>query len=207
MVDQQELEHAGARGDDVGRARRDDHAVGAHRRARRLQLRHLLDFHDAHAARTVDADAWVIAVVRHRDAALDRGLQDGLALLDRDLAAIDRQRNGVHALQYSDRFTAGWSVTAYINNRPDSGHATVTRYWVGDPVVIPLITLDTPADRRRVEALGFRAFAPSSIDAIVSPARPSSRACSSTRAIIGRMRGRPIALVNRGASLGHQVTG
>ncbi len=76
MVDQQELEHAGARLDHVGRLRRHDHALGDRRRAGRLQLRHLLDLDDADAAGAVDAEAGVIAVVRDLDAALDRGLQD-----------------------------------------------------------------------------------------------------------------------------------
>ena len=53
-------------------------------------------FHDADAARTVNAEPGMVAVVGHRDAALDRGLQDGLALLDGDLTTIDRQRDGVH---------------------------------------------------------------------------------------------------------------
>ena len=57
MVDQQELEHAGARLHDIRRLRVHDHAVGARRRARRLQLRHLLDLDDADAAGPVDAEA------------------------------------------------------------------------------------------------------------------------------------------------------
>ncbi len=97
MVDEEELEHPRARLDDVRGPRRYDHAVGAGRRARRLQLRHLLDLHDADAARSVDADAGVIAVIRDGDPALDRGLQNGLALLDGDLAAVYRQRDGIHS--------------------------------------------------------------------------------------------------------------
>ena len=42
------------------------------------------------------ADAGVVAVVGNRDAVLDGGLQDGLALLDGDLPAVDRQRHGFH---------------------------------------------------------------------------------------------------------------
>jgi hypothetical protein len=38
----------------------------------------------------------VIAVVGNGDAGLDRGLQDGLAFLDGDLPAVDRQRDGVN---------------------------------------------------------------------------------------------------------------
>ena len=50
MVDQQELEHSGPRFDHVGRARADNHPLGADGRARRLQFRHLLDLDDADAA-------------------------------------------------------------------------------------------------------------------------------------------------------------
>src|SRR6185295_7911845 len=73
MVDEQELEDSGASLHDLGRLRRDDHAVRADGRARRLQLRHLLDFHDADAAGAVDPDARVIAVIRNGNAAFDRG--------------------------------------------------------------------------------------------------------------------------------------
>ena len=96
VVDQQQLEHAGARRHDIGRACGDDHAVAADRGARRLQLRHLLDFDDADTARAVDADARVIAVVRNLDAALDGGLQHRPAFLNFDRPAVDCQRDGVH---------------------------------------------------------------------------------------------------------------
>jgi hypothetical protein len=91
MVDEEELENAGSSGDDLGIARRDHHAVGARRGARRLQLRHLLDLHHADAARTVDAKARVITVVGERNPVLDGGLQDRSALFDRKLPAIDGQ--------------------------------------------------------------------------------------------------------------------
>ena len=83
MVDEQELEHAGARFDDVGRLRHDAHPVGAHRRARRLQLRHLLDLDDADAAGAVDAERGVVAVIRNGEPVLDGRLQDRLALCRR----------------------------------------------------------------------------------------------------------------------------
>ena len=96
VIDQQKLEDAGARAHHVRRARRHHHAFGAHGRTRRLQLRHLLDLDDADAAGAVDADARVIAVIRDGDAAFDGGLQDGLAFLDGDPAAVDRERHGFH---------------------------------------------------------------------------------------------------------------
>jgi hypothetical protein len=64
VVDQQELEHPRARGDNLRRAGAHDHPFGADCRTRRLQLRHLLDFDDADAAGAVDADTGVVAVVR-----------------------------------------------------------------------------------------------------------------------------------------------
>ena len=52
------------------------------RRARRLQLRHLLDLHQADAARRVDAQTGVVAVVRDLDAGFDGRLQHRRALRD-----------------------------------------------------------------------------------------------------------------------------
>ena len=96
MIQKKELEHARARLLDLRRVGRDDHPVGADRRARGLQLRHLLDADDADAAGAVNAKARVIAVVGDRAAVLVGRLEDGLALLDRDLLAVYRQRDGVH---------------------------------------------------------------------------------------------------------------
>src|SRR6185312_1091077 len=96
VIDEQELEDAGARGLHLRRARRDHHAVGADGRTGRLQLRHLLDLDDADAAGAVDANARVIAVVGDRNSAFDRGLKDRLALLNGHLLAVDRQRHSVH---------------------------------------------------------------------------------------------------------------
>ena len=104
VIDQEELEHAGARLDDLGRPRAHHHALGAHRRARRLQLRHLLDLDDADAAGAVDADAGVIAVIRDGDAVFDGRLQDGLAFFDRDRPAVYRERDGFHRQSIISRF-------------------------------------------------------------------------------------------------------
>jgi hypothetical protein len=71
MVDEQELEHARTGGGGLRIPGAHDHALGADGRARRLQLRHLFDLDDAHAAGPVDADAGVVAVVRDGDAGLD----------------------------------------------------------------------------------------------------------------------------------------
>ena len=97
MIDQQKLEHAGARFDDVGRLRVHDHAVGAHRRARRLQLRHFFDLDDADAAGPVDAEAGVIAVVGKLDAVFDGRLKDRLAFFDREFPPVDGDLDRIHS--------------------------------------------------------------------------------------------------------------
>src|SRR5687768_7168180 len=73
-------------------------AFADRRRARGLPLRHLLDLHQADAARSVDAEPGVITVVGNLDAGLDRRLQHGLALLYRELPAVDRKGNRLHNL-------------------------------------------------------------------------------------------------------------
>jgi acetyltransferase-like isoleucine patch superfamily enzyme len=113
----------------------------------------------------------------------------------------------------------GWSVTAYIANRPDLPRPDLSPLvdandihpdWLADPVVIPLIT---PGYRRQIAdeaaARGFRAFAtvvdPTAVVASSVTFQPgvfvNAGAIIAARARIGRL-----ALVNRGASLGHAVT-
>ena len=96
VIDQQKLEDARACLDDIRGLRVHHHSFGDRRRARRLQLRHLLDLDDADAAGPVDPEARVVAVVGNPDAGLDGGLEDRPALLGRDRLPVDRQRNGVH---------------------------------------------------------------------------------------------------------------
>ena len=96
VVDEEELEHALAAVDRFRVLRVHHHAFGHRRRARRLQLGHLLDLDQADAARRVDAETGVVAVVRHLDAGLDGGFQDAGALRDRQLPTIDGQRDEIH---------------------------------------------------------------------------------------------------------------
>src|SRR5687768_1261139 len=107
MVNQQELEYAGARFDDVWRLSVHDHAVGARRRARRLQLRHLLYLDDAYAAGAVDTEAGVIAVVGKLDAVLEGRLKDCLAFFDRQFPSVDGDLDRVHSLSNSSVFREG----------------------------------------------------------------------------------------------------
>src|SRR5262249_27102293 len=140
MVDQEELEHAGARRLHVRRPRRYDHAVGADGRTGGLQLRHFFDLHDAHAARAVDADARVIAVVGDRDSAFDRGLENCLAFLDSHRLAVDRQRYSVHK-------------TSIIPRAERSAEAFALRWGLSDP------RERTPATNSVFSAVAFRGWA------------------------------------------------
>jgi hypothetical protein len=96
VIDQQELEHALAAFDGFRILRVHHHAFGRRRRARRLQLGHLVDLDQADAARRVDAQAGVVAVIRDLDAGFDGGLQNRGALADGELPTVDGQRDGFH---------------------------------------------------------------------------------------------------------------
>jgi hypothetical protein len=72
------------------------HALANRRRARGLQLGHLLDLHEADAARRVDAETGVVAVVGDLDAGLDGGFEDRGALRDGELPTVDGQRHEFH---------------------------------------------------------------------------------------------------------------
>ena len=68
MVAQQHLEHRLARLLDLVAVGGDDHALADHRGARGLQLGHLLDLHQAHAASALQRKVGVVAKRRHFDA-------------------------------------------------------------------------------------------------------------------------------------------
>ena len=97
VVDEQELEHARPALDGFAVVRVDHHALGYRRRAGRLQLGKLLDLHQADAARGVDAETGVVAVIRHLNAGLNGRLQHRGALRHRNLTSIDRESDGFHA--------------------------------------------------------------------------------------------------------------
>ena len=96
VIDQQELEHALAAFDGLGVLRVHHHAFSHRRRARRLQLAHLFDLHQADATRGVDAETGVVAVIRDLDAGFNGGLEDRGALRHGQLAAINGQRDVFH---------------------------------------------------------------------------------------------------------------
>jgi hypothetical protein len=96
MIDEKELEDSCTCADHLRIARADYHPVGRDHRTRRLELRHFFDLDHADAARTVNGDAGVVAVIRDRDAGLDACLQNRFPFFYRDLPSVYRQRDGFH---------------------------------------------------------------------------------------------------------------
>ena len=68
MIPQQQFDHRLPRLLDLFAIRSDDHPFADHRGTRRLQLWHLLDLHQAHAASALQREIGVIAKRRHLDA-------------------------------------------------------------------------------------------------------------------------------------------
>jgi hypothetical protein len=126
MVDEEELEDACAGLDDLGGLGVDDHAVGADRRAGGLQLRHLLHLDDADAARSVNTEGGVIAVVGDLNAVLDRRLQNGRASFDGDRLPINGQRHLIHRIDQSMIARASIATTA-ADLRANGSHERLTR--------------------------------------------------------------------------------
>src|ERR1043166_1608822 len=89
VVRQEELDHPAPRLLDLLALGRDDHAARAGDRARRLQLRHLLDAHEAHAARRLKREVCVVAERGNRVAVLAAHVNQPRALLGLNLLAVD----------------------------------------------------------------------------------------------------------------------
>src|SRR6185503_20476187 len=136
-------------------------------RTRRLQLGHLLDLDDADAARSVDADAGVITIIRNGNAALDGGLQNRLAFLDGNLAAIDGQRDSVHRYQEYIEWGAGCAGTAGGRGRG--------RYFVNSASVPSSLLISTPCS---APASGTRRSVTCSVTAITTSVFFLSAYCS-----------------------------
>ena len=99
MVAEHELEHRLARLTHLVAVRRNDHALGHGRGAGGLQLGHLLDLHDAHAARALQRESGVIAERGHFNAHALAGLDQQRARGGRDLLAVDcRFTSGIRIL-------------------------------------------------------------------------------------------------------------
>ncbi len=91
MVGEQQLEHRLARLLDLVALGGDHHALGDRRGARGLQLGHLLDFHQAHAAGALQREAGVIAERRHLDARALAGLNEQRPRGNGELLAVDSE--------------------------------------------------------------------------------------------------------------------
>ena len=96
MVDEQHLEHALARFERLLRVHVNDLPFGDRRRARRRELRRLLDLDEAHAAHAGHRKSRVVAVVRHEHAGVLRRLEDRRPRRNADLASFDRERDVSH---------------------------------------------------------------------------------------------------------------
>jgi hypothetical protein len=96
VIDQQKLQDGFPRGQDFGTLRQDRHALGHLRIAGDLQLGHLLDLDEAHAAISRDGKLRVIAVVRDRHSHLRRHLDDGLAFGGNDFFTVEVDFYWIH---------------------------------------------------------------------------------------------------------------
>jgi hypothetical protein len=89
VVDQQELHRRLLRGERVGRAREDLHALGDRGRTGRQRLRRLLDLDEAHATVGCHGQLVVVAEARHVATVLVGRMDDHRALLRLDRDAVD----------------------------------------------------------------------------------------------------------------------
>ena len=95
MVTQQQLDHGLARLLDLVGVGGDDHAFGDPRGACGLQLGHLLDSHQAHAARALQRKIRVVAERRHLDAGVLAGLNEQSPRGSGDSFAVDSEVYGL----------------------------------------------------------------------------------------------------------------
>ena len=89
MIRQQKLEHRTLRLLDLLALSGDDHAVGTGDRAGGLELRHLLDAHQAHATRGLQRQVGVVAERRNRESVLATHVDQARAFRDLKVAAVD----------------------------------------------------------------------------------------------------------------------
>ncbi len=84
---------------------RNHHAFGDHRRARGLQLRHLLNPHQAHAASALQREIRVVAERRHFDARILAGFDQQRPRRRGDVLAVDREVYEFGAQPLNSTFT------------------------------------------------------------------------------------------------------
>ena len=90
VIDEQKFAHRTLRFFDLGTRGRDDHSVSAGDRARRLQLRHLVDAHQTHAARRLHLEVLVITKRRNAVSVFAAHVDQRRALFGLDLDAVYR---------------------------------------------------------------------------------------------------------------------
>ena len=89
MISQQKLNHRTLGFLNLFTLRRDDHAVGANDRAGGLQLRHLLNAHQAHAARGLQSQVGVVAERRNVETVFAAHIDQPRALRDLEVFGVD----------------------------------------------------------------------------------------------------------------------
>jgi hypothetical protein len=98
MAREHQLQGAVAQGGESRRLGFHLHALGRRGGARGGIAAHALDLDDAHAAGTVGVEVLVVADGGNMDAGGARGLENGLACLDLDRAAVNGQTDAAHAI-------------------------------------------------------------------------------------------------------------
>jgi hypothetical protein len=93
MIGEQELEHVLARAVHLHGIGPDDHAVGCDQSARGLELRHLFNFHQTHAACRLQREARIVAERRDLNSLPFRRFDNKSSLIRGDLVAIEREGN------------------------------------------------------------------------------------------------------------------
>ena len=110
VIGEQQLEHAGLRGDDLGRVGVDDHVRRDGRGAGSLQPRQLFDLHQAHAARADRLELGVVAEDRNLEPNQLRGLDQQRPLRGDNGFTVDGQVDRIgglgHAFTMARRDTA-----------------------------------------------------------------------------------------------------
>jgi hypothetical protein len=106
VVDKKKLHHCLANRQNLGTLGQYQHPLHHLCVASDLELGHLLDLDETHAAVTGNGKLRVIAIVRDRDADLSRCLDDGLAFGGSDLFTVDGEFNRIH----KNQMTKNWSV-------------------------------------------------------------------------------------------------
>src|SRR5271165_1031508 len=108
MVAEQQLQHGLSRLLNLVALGGDDHALGDRSGARGLQLGHLLDFHQAHAAGPLERQAGVVAEGRHLDARALAGLNEERSRGNGEFLAVNSEGYVSHGETAIRLFALRW---------------------------------------------------------------------------------------------------